>query len=109
MEKQQKINVLKGLSMQPDHRGTKKPVDNYEKWDLFFKSMDQSWPLFSYFRLFFMTQIKYKLIKALMEWSGTRTRGGRMEGVEESTELWRHALNGICLLFVLEGWSMGRA
>ena len=28
--------------------------------------MGQSRPLFLYFRLFYMTQIKYKLIKALM-------------------------------------------
>ena len=32
-----------------------------------------------------MTQLKYKLIKL-----GTRTWGGRMEGADESTELWRH-------------------
>ena len=38
-----------------------------------------------------MTQIKYTLIKAYLDvvlW--TRTEGGNMEGVDESTELWRN-------------------
>ena len=39
------------------------------------------------FRIIYRTQIKYKLMKALV---GTRTPGGRMEGVDKSTELWRN-------------------
>ena len=42
-----------------------------------FLKMGQSRPLFVYFRLFYMTQIKYKLIKALMACLGL-----------EPTELW---------------------
>ena len=38
-----------------------------------------------------MTQFKYKLIKAYLDGVlGTRAWGGRMEGSDESTELWRH-------------------
>ena len=45
--------------------------------------MGQSRPLFVYFHLFYMIQIKYKLIKALMvclRW---------LEGVDESIEPWQ--------------------
>ena len=56
-------------------------------WMVFFLKMGQSRPLFDYVRLFYVTQIKYKLMKALV---GTRTPGGRMEGVDKSTELWRN-------------------
>ena len=29
---------------------------------------------------------------------GTRTRGGRMEGADESTQLWRNPMNSIVML-----------
>ena len=60
----------------------------------FFKKMGQSRPLFVYFRSFHipiqMTNIQfeqYKLKKSIDGVLGTRTRGGRMEGADESTEL----------------------
>ena len=30
---------------------------------------------------------------------GIRTRGGKMEGADESTELWRHPNFSVCLVF----------
>ena len=42
-----------------------------------------------------MTNIQfeqYKLKKSIDGVLGTRTRGGRMEGTDESTELWRHPI-----------------
>ena len=35
-----------------------------------FLNMDRSRPLFVYFRTFQITQLKYKLIKALLVWLG---------------------------------------
>ena len=43
----------------------------------FFTKMGQSRSLFVYFRLFYMTQIKYKLIKALMVCLGLEPEDGR--------------------------------
>ena len=64
------------LSLVPNHLRSRgchfagsKPCPN-----IFFKKMGQSRPLFVYFRLFYMTQIKYKLIKALMVRSGLEPR-----------------------------------
>ena len=54
---------------------------------LFFK------PLFVYFCLFYMTQLKYKIDKSMFGVLETRTWGGRMEGTYESTELWWHTLH----------------
>ena len=57
--------------------------------------MGQSWPLFVYFSSFHIPiqttnrqfeQYKLKKAKILL-W--TQTPGGRMEGADESTELWR--------------------
>ena len=48
----------------------------------------QSRPLFVYFRLSHMKKFVYKLIKAWMVCLGLI----RMEGADESTELWRHPL-----------------
>ena len=42
-----------------------------------------------YFRLFNMLQFKLKSVDSVL---GNRTRGGRMEGANESTELRRHPL-----------------
>ena len=58
----------------------------------FFLKMGQSRPLFVYFRSFHipiqMTIIQFeKTIDGVL---GTQTRGGWMEGADESTELWRH-------------------
>ena len=60
----------------------------------FLKKMGQSRPLFVYFRSFHipiqMTNIQfeqYKLKKSVDGVLGTRTRGGMMEGADESTEL----------------------
>ena len=68
--------------------------------------MDQSRPLFVYFRYFHipihMTSIQfeqYKLKKSIDGVLGTRTRGGRMEGADESTELWRHPIKNHLLWF----------
>ena len=47
--------------------------------------MGQSRPLFVYFRLFYMTQFKKQIDKSVEGVLGT----GRMEGVDESTELWQ--------------------
>ena len=52
-----------------------------------FLRMGQSRPLFDYFRLFHTIQIFQ------IDVLGTRTRGGRMEGEDDSTELWRHPSN----------------
>ena len=60
----------------------------------FFFKMGQSRPLFVYFRCFHipiqMTNIQFeqfKLKKSIDGVLGTRTRGGMMEGADESTEL----------------------
>ena len=37
-----------------------------------------------------MLQYKFKLKKSIDGVLGIRTRGGRMEGANECTELWRH-------------------
>ena len=70
---------------------------NYTCWvrlSPLLKIMGQSRPLFVYFRSFHipiqMTNIQfeqYKLKKAEDGVLGTRTRGGRIEGADESTEL----------------------
>ena len=59
--------------------------------------MGQCRPLFVYFRSFHiriqLTNIQfelYKLKRSIDGVLGTRTRGGRMEGPDESTELWQH-------------------
>ena len=63
----------------------------------FFK-MGQSRPLFVYYRLIYMTQINYiNWQKHSVLW--IQTQGGRMEGVYESTELWRHPC--VCIIFKL--------
>ena len=49
--------------------------------------MGQSWPLFVYFRHFLITtSIIEKSIDCVL---GIRTRGRRMVGADETTELWR--------------------
>ena len=49
-----------------------------------------------YFRLFNMLQFKLKLNKSVDGVFGIRTRGGLMEGANESTELWRHPYHFPC-------------
>ena len=53
--------------------------------------MDQSRPLFVYFRSFLVT-ISTQIEKSIDGMLGIRTRGRRMEGADESTELWRPPL-----------------
>ena len=55
--------------------------------------MGQSRPLFVYFRLFHMTQINKSVDGVL----ATRTRGGRMEGTDKSTEQWQHPYKQISM------------
>ena len=50
---------------------------------LFIKKIGQSRPTFVYIRLFHSTQFNKDGVL------GTRTRGSRMEGADESTELWQ--------------------
>ena len=49
--------------------------------------MGKSQPLFVDFRHFNISQFKYKLIKSKDGVLGIQTRGIRMEGADESTEL----------------------
>ena len=63
---------------------------------LFFIKMGLTRPLFGfYFRSFSQHKDKYSTNFTINDKSidgalGSRTRGGMMEGVDESTELWRH-------------------
>ena len=50
--------------------------------------MGQSRPLFVYFRSFLVT-ISIQIEKSIDDVLGIRTRGRRMVGVDETTELWR--------------------
>ena len=56
----------------------------------FLKKMGQSRPLYVYFRLFHIID---ESIDGVL---GTWTRGSRMEGADESTELWRHPERNYC-------------
>ena len=47
----------------------------------------QTRPIFVYFRSFHTTNIAQILLDCVL---GTQTRGGRMVGANESTELWRN-------------------
>ena len=47
--------------------------------------MGQTWPLFVYFSFFSHDKFDISIDGVL----GTRTRGGRMVGANESTELWQ--------------------
>ena len=66
---------------------------------LFFK-MGQSRPfLFIFvFSTWHSSNINGKSIDGVL---GTRTQGGRMEGTDESTELWRHLLPSVYLILIL--------
>ena len=57
--------------------------------------MGQTQPLLVYFRSFSQHKDKYSSNFTINDKSidgvlGSRTRGGRMEGADGSTELWRH-------------------
>ena len=54
----------------------------------FVKKMGQSRPLFVYFRSFLVT-ISIQIEKSIDGVLGIRTRGRRMVGADETTELWR--------------------
>ena len=61
----------------------------------FFFKMGQTRPLLVYFRSFSQHNDKYSTNYTINDKSidgvlGSRTRGGMMEGADESTELWRH-------------------
>ena len=53
-----------------------------------FLKMGQSRPLFIYFRSFLVT-ISIQIEKSVNGVLGIRTRGRRMVGADETTELWR--------------------
>ena len=65
----------------------------------FFK-MGQSRPLFVYFRHFLYTISIIQIEKSVDGVLGTRTRGRRMVGADETTELWRPPK---CQAFLLKG------
>ena len=57
--------------------------------------MDRNRPLFVYFRPFLNTMtntVENLTINRVIDVLGTRTRGSRMVGTDESTELWRHPI-----------------
>ena len=58
----------------------------------FFFLMGQARPLFVYFSFFSNDKYSTNTIneKSIDGVLGIRTRGGRMVGADESTELWRH-------------------
>ena len=67
--------------------------------DVFFKKMGQTRPLFVYFNSFHIANIAPHIIndKSIDDLLWTQTRGGKMVGGAESTELWRHpALLNVC-------------
>ena len=51
--------------------------------------MGQSWPLFVYFHYFLITISIIQIEKSVDGVLGIRTRGRRMVGADETTELWR--------------------
>ena len=55
----------------------------------FFFKMGQSRPLFVYFRYFFITISIIQIEKSIDGVLGIRTRGRKMVGADETTELWR--------------------
>ena len=60
------------------------------EFEIFFLKMGQSRPLFFvYFRYFFDTISIIQIEKSVDGVLGTRTRGRRMVGADETTELWR--------------------
>ena len=67
---------------------------NEEYFPSFFKNGPIPASFSVYFRLYNMLQFKFKfkLKKSVDGVLGIQTRGGRMEGANESTELWRHPL-----------------
>ena len=52
--------------------------------------MGQSQPPFCLFWSFLHGSIQIYIDKSVDVFLGTQTQGGRMEGTDESTELWRH-------------------
>ena len=61
--------------------------------------MGQSRPLFVYFSSFLIT-ISIQIEKSIDGVLGIRTRGRRMVGADETTELWRplHVMKTFCLM-----------
>ena len=55
----------------------------------FFVKMDQSWPLFVYFRYFLDTISIIQIEKSIDGVLGIRTWGRRMVGADETMELWQ--------------------
>ena len=66
---------------------------------LFFKKTGQSCPLFVYFRSF-LVSISIQIEKSIDGVLGIQTRGRRMVGADETTELWRPPQLDL-LLFIL--------
>ena len=57
--------------------------------------MGQSRPLFRLFSSFPHDTIQIQIDKSVDTVRGTQTQGGRMEGTDESTELWRQFLKAL--------------
>ena len=65
-------------------------LTSFNQSDSFFlKKMGQSRPLFVYFRYFLETISLIQIEKSVDGVLGNRTRGHRMVGADETTELWR--------------------
>ena len=64
--------------------------------------MGQSRPLFVYFRSFPVT-ISTQIEKSIDGVLGIRTRGRRMVGADETTELWQPPRKNVCLYPLLVG------
>ena len=63
----------------------------------FYLNMGQSRPLFVYFRPFHITN-QLQIDKSIDGVLGIRTWGRRMEGADETTELWRPPTYTFCTL-----------
>ena len=64
--------------------------DTYQPIPTFFKKNGPNPGSFCLFSSFLHGTNQILIDKSIDGVLGTRTRGGRMEGVDESTELWRH-------------------
>ena len=73
----------------------------------FFK-MGQSRPLFVYFRHFLDTISIIQIEKSIVGVLGTRTRGRRMVGADETTELWLPPMQYSILQMMSQGTQIGR-
>ena len=70
--------------------------------------MGQSRPLFVYFRHFLDTISIIQIEKSIVGVLGTRTRGRRMVGADETTELWLPPMQYSILQMMSQGTQIGR-